>query len=133
MATGGEGVWLAKAWLPAVTKVMIAQNRLERRIALLRAIEALRMHAAANGGQLPESLDQVTIAPVAARSRHGQAVRVSPGWKDSDAGEQVARRAARIDRVAISGDGAMNSAGHRAGADFIYHPVMALLRRVGIG
>ena len=31
---------------------------------MLRAIEALRMHAAAHGGQLPDSLDQVTVVPV---------------------------------------------------------------------
>jgi hypothetical protein len=63
-ATGGEGVRLAKLFLPAVAKVMVAQNRLERKTAALRAVEALRMHAAAHNGQLPDSLDQVTIVPV---------------------------------------------------------------------
>jgi hypothetical protein len=63
-ATGGEGVRLAKLFLPAVAKVMMAQVRLDRRVALLRAVEALRLYAAAHGGELPQSLDQVTEAPV---------------------------------------------------------------------
>jgi hypothetical protein len=52
------------ALLPAVDKVMISQTRLERKIAALRVIEALRMHAAAHGGQLPEKLSDVTLVPV---------------------------------------------------------------------
>jgi hypothetical protein len=59
-----EGDRLAKEFLPALTKVMILQNRLDRKVALLRTIEALRLHAAAHGGQLPDSLDQVTVVPV---------------------------------------------------------------------
>jgi hypothetical protein len=50
--------------LPAVLKVRLAQVRIERKLAALRVIEALRMHAAAHGGQLPDKLDEVTIAPV---------------------------------------------------------------------
>jgi hypothetical protein len=50
--------------LPAVIKVRLAQMRIERKLAALRAIEALRMHAAANGGQLPDLLADVEIAPV---------------------------------------------------------------------
>ena len=50
--------------LPAVLKVQLAQVRLERKLAALRAIEALRMHAAAHGGQLPDKLGQVTIVPI---------------------------------------------------------------------
>jgi hypothetical protein len=38
--------------------------RLERKLAALRAIEALRMHAAVHGGQLPNKLHEVTIVPV---------------------------------------------------------------------
>jgi hypothetical protein len=55
---------IAKMLLPAIFKVQLAQNRLERKLAALRAIEALRMHAAAHGGELPEKLDNVTIVPV---------------------------------------------------------------------
>lgn len=55
---------LAQMFLPAIPKVLLAQVRLERKLAALRAIEALRMHAAAHGGKLPDKLDEVTIVPV---------------------------------------------------------------------
>jgi hypothetical protein len=50
--------------LPAVNAARGAQVRLEREIAALRVIEALRMHAAAHNGQLPGSLDDITIVPI---------------------------------------------------------------------
>jgi len=50
-------------FLPAIHKILLANLRIERRLTLLMAIEALRMHAAKNG-QLPDKLDQVTIVPV---------------------------------------------------------------------
>jgi hypothetical protein len=59
-----EGLRLARMFLPAISKVLAAQVRLDRKIAMLRTIEALRLHAAANGGQLPSSLDRVTMVPV---------------------------------------------------------------------
>jgi hypothetical protein len=59
-----EGNRLAKMFLPGLAKVMSNQNRLDRKITLLRTIEALRLHAAAHDGQLPASLDEVTIVPV---------------------------------------------------------------------
>ena len=55
---------LAKGLLPAVQKVQLAQVRIERKLAALGAIEALRMHAAAHGSRLPDKLDEVTVAPV---------------------------------------------------------------------
>ena len=55
---------LPNALLPAIDKVMIAQTRLERKIAALRVIEAVRMHAAAHDGQLPENLSDITLVPV---------------------------------------------------------------------
>ncbi|MGH7172154.1 MAG: hypothetical protein ACRELG_17910, partial [Gemmataceae bacterium] len=54
----------ARLFMSAVLPVRLAQNRLERKLAALRVIEALRMHAAAHGGQLPDKLDAVTIVPV---------------------------------------------------------------------
>jgi hypothetical protein len=48
----------------AIGRVMGAQTRIDRKIAALRVIEALRLYAAANGGRLPDRLDQVTEAPV---------------------------------------------------------------------
>lgn len=59
-----EAVRTARMWLPAIEKVLLAQVRLDRMVAALRVIEALRIHAAANGGQLPESLAQIKDVPV---------------------------------------------------------------------
>jgi hypothetical protein len=59
-----EAVRVARWLLPTGSRVRLAQARLERKLAALRAIEALRMHAAANGGELPDGLDQVKVAPV---------------------------------------------------------------------
>jgi hypothetical protein len=55
---------LVRWFLPAVFKVRSAQARIERKLAVQRVIEALRMHAAANDGQLPDKLDQVKIVPI---------------------------------------------------------------------
>jgi hypothetical protein len=52
--------------LPAIRKVQLAQLRLDRRLAMLRVIEALRMHAAHHDGKLPEKLDEVKVVPLPA-------------------------------------------------------------------
>lgn len=54
---------LSRSFLPALIRVRVAQVRVERKLAALRAIEALRMHAAAKG-QLPDKLEDVTVVPV---------------------------------------------------------------------
>src|SRR5262249_9273582 len=59
-----EAVEFARMLLPAVVKAMQAPARLERKLAAVRVIEALRLHAAANGGQLPDKLEQVKVVPV---------------------------------------------------------------------
>ena len=43
---------------------MSRQTALERSLAALRVIEALRMHAAAHDGKLPDKLDDLTEVPV---------------------------------------------------------------------
>ncbi len=63
-APATEGARYTRALLPAIKKVMAAQNRLERKIAALRVLEALRLYAAAHDGQLPDKLSQVTAVPV---------------------------------------------------------------------
>jgi hypothetical protein len=63
-APAGTGTTLARLLLPAIPKVQLSQARIERKLAALRAIEALRMHAAAHGGELPDKLDDVKIVPV---------------------------------------------------------------------
>jgi len=47
--------------VPALEKVRLAQGRLEQRIALLRHVEALRLHAAAHDGKWPEKLSDVAV------------------------------------------------------------------------
>jgi hypothetical protein len=59
-----EPVRLAQLMVPAISKVMLTQIRLERKVAALRVIEAMRIHAANHGDQLPEQLDQITEVPV---------------------------------------------------------------------
>jgi hypothetical protein len=59
-----EAMRYARLLLPAIRKVVGAQTRMERMIAALRVIEALRLHAAAHDGQLPEKLSEVTIVPL---------------------------------------------------------------------
>lgn len=46
-------------YLPAIQKVVAAPVRLERRIAALRCIEAIRLYAAAHDGKLPATLDAI--------------------------------------------------------------------------
>jgi hypothetical protein len=55
---------LASLLLPAIANVRKMELRQQRSIALLEAAEALRMHAAAHDGRLPESLADVTVVPV---------------------------------------------------------------------
>ena len=50
--------------LPAMQAARAAQMRLERDVAALRVIEALRMYAAAHNGRLPVSLDEIDQVPV---------------------------------------------------------------------
>jgi hypothetical protein len=48
----------------AFDKVFYAHVRFERRLAALRAVEALRLHAAANGGKWPAKLEEVKAVAV---------------------------------------------------------------------
>lgn len=47
--------------LPSVHKVKQAEARLEQRFALLRAVEAIRLHAHENGGKLPASAADIKL------------------------------------------------------------------------
>lgn len=49
---------------PAVQKVHFAQARFERRVALIRALEAVRLQIASDNGAIPKSLDAVTVVSV---------------------------------------------------------------------
>jgi hypothetical protein len=59
-----EGHILARLLLPALDRVVAKQNLLDRNIAALRVIEALRIYAAAHDGKLPEQLTEITEVPV---------------------------------------------------------------------
>jgi hypothetical protein len=48
-------------FLPGVVEARRWQVRLEQRLAMLRHVEALRLHAAEHGGRLPRSLDAVAV------------------------------------------------------------------------
>ncbi len=52
------------ALVPSLESVMKNQLKIERRIAALRVIEAIRQHSASHGGKLPESLEEITEVPV---------------------------------------------------------------------
>ncbi len=49
--------------MTSIVPVLRVETRLERSVAALRVIEAIRLHAAARGA-LPGSLDQVTVVPI---------------------------------------------------------------------
>jgi hypothetical protein len=49
---------------PTVEKVYHSHARLERRLTQLRAVEAVRLHAALNNGAVPKALAEVTAVPV---------------------------------------------------------------------
>jgi hypothetical protein len=52
--------------LPGLSRVAFLQARLDRNIALLRTIEAIRMFAADHSGKLPGSLTEITSVPIPA-------------------------------------------------------------------
>jgi hypothetical protein len=62
-ANGSEGLPIASTFLPAVGRVFEAGARIDRRIAALRSIEAVRLYAAGHDGKLPARLDDVTLVP----------------------------------------------------------------------
>ena len=52
------------ALAPAVEACQAAETRIERKVAALRIVEALRLQAATDRGKFPVSLDKVTVVPV---------------------------------------------------------------------
>jgi hypothetical protein len=55
---------LAGSLLPAIARVEQARARIDRRMAALRCIEALRLSAAAHDGRWPHTLEEITEVPV---------------------------------------------------------------------
>jgi len=58
-----EAMTLARAIVPGTAKVLLSQARLDRHIAILQLIEAIRLHADAEG-KLPEALEDIRIVPI---------------------------------------------------------------------
>jgi hypothetical protein len=59
-----EGYVPGRMLLPALDRVMSRQIQLERNLAALQIVEALRMYAAAHDGKLPDTLAAITEAPL---------------------------------------------------------------------
>ena len=59
--TKAKGDIIGPALMPAVWKVTQAQVRLDQRVAFLRAVEAVRLYAHANKGELPAKLADLTV------------------------------------------------------------------------
>ncbi|HZY87413.1 MAG TPA: hypothetical protein VFE78_21430 [Gemmataceae bacterium] len=87
-APTSEGAVLARMFLPDLPKVISREARLERSLAALRVIEALRLYAAAHDGRLPDKLIEVTEAPLPNDPGTGRPFEYS---RDGDAGALVGR------------------------------------------
>lgn len=61
---GKEILPIARMLLPAISAATAAQARLDREVAVLRTIEALRLHAYENEGRWPKALEEITSVPV---------------------------------------------------------------------
>jgi hypothetical protein len=80
--------------LPVMTNAVRQFARADRQLAALTAVEALRAYAAANGGKLPEQLDDVVETPIPTNPMTGKpfAYAVSNGVatiSDSSPGDQL--------------------------------------------
>jgi len=72
VSTKGIKVNLFCTLLPALARIGVLQARLDRNIALLRTVEAIRMFAADHSGQLPGSLTEITALPIPADPMTGK-------------------------------------------------------------
>ena len=72
VSSGSPSFSLAGLLIPATIKVMETSNRLDRRIAALRAVEAIRLYAAIHG-RLPTALSEITEVPVPVNPATGAA------------------------------------------------------------
>ncbi len=61
---GREVLPIAGLLLPAVASAYYAEVRNERRIAMLRIIEAIRLYGAAHEGRLPDDLAEIKEVPI---------------------------------------------------------------------
>src|SRR5262249_54892589 len=59
-----ENNLFATLLLPAMQKVYFSKARIDRNVALLQIIEALRLYAAAHDGNLPDTLGDMRAVPI---------------------------------------------------------------------
>jgi hypothetical protein len=59
-----SAVPLARMLVPASGRVLFSRTRLERKLAALRCVEAIRLYAAGHDGKLPASLDAIREVPI---------------------------------------------------------------------
>jgi hypothetical protein len=64
--------WLVWLFMPALERTRYEQMKLDRRIAALRVVEAIRLHAAATAGRLPARLEDVRQAPIPPNPMRGE-------------------------------------------------------------
>jgi hypothetical protein len=57
----GRPPGLFQEFMPSVVKVSTARARIDQQVGMLQAVEGLRAFAAANGGRLPNSLDELKL------------------------------------------------------------------------
>lgn len=67
------GMLLVTTVMPAYERILAVPARLQRRIALLRTIEALRLYAALHDGRLPDTLEEIRDVPLPVDPITGQA------------------------------------------------------------
>ena len=60
----GAKINLFTVMFPALYRIAFLQARLDRNIAMLRTVEAIRMFAADHSGQLPRTLAEITAVPI---------------------------------------------------------------------
>ncbi len=63
-APRSEGNAMARLFLPAIPRAFERVGQMERGLAALRIVEALRLYAAAHDGKLPQKLDEITEVPI---------------------------------------------------------------------
>jgi hypothetical protein len=68
-----EGIPIAQVMLPDARRVYAATARLDRRVAALRCVEALRLYAAVHDGKLPAALGDIKDVPIPTDPMTGKA------------------------------------------------------------
>jgi hypothetical protein len=92
---------LAALFLPSVQRVWDAHGRIERQLAALRCVEAIRLYAAAHGGKLPPTLADIKQVPVPIGPYLGKpfVYRVRNGTATLEGPPPVGEKASRVNAL----------------------------------